>query len=126
MVGLCAALREIDLSTIILESCDDINTDWKRWKDTFLSIVSEYIPKKKLKGRNPLPWINGNILHQIKKKDYIRRRLEATPTAHLQEKYKRMRSKVKRLLSESRDNFFSSVNNNFINNPKRFLSVLKT
>jgi hypothetical protein len=47
MVGLCAALREIDLSTTIL----DINTDWKRWKDTFLSVVSEYIPKKKLKGR---------------------------------------------------------------------------
>lgn len=120
-----AALQEIDLPSTISETSDNINVDWKRWKETFLSTVSKFVPKKKIRGRNPLPWINGNILHQIKKKESIRRKLKAKPTLHLQKKYRKMRSKVKRLLRESRENFFSSINDSFANNPKRFWSVMK-
>lgn len=47
---------------------DDINDDWQSWKDTFLDTVSNHIPRKKIKGRNPLPWIKGTILHLIKKR----------------------------------------------------------
>ena len=36
-----------------------------------------------------------------------------------------MRSEVKRLLRESRENFFSSINDSFANNPKRFWTVMK-
>ena len=36
-----------------------------------------------------------------------------------------MRSEVKRLLRASRENYFSSINISFNNNPKRFWSVLK-
>ena len=125
MDALCAALREIDLSSTISESSNDINADWERWKEFFLSTVSEHIPKKKIRGRNPLLWINGSILHQIKKKETIRRKLKANPTLHLQEKYRKMRSEVKPLLRESRENFFSSINDSFANNPKRFWSVMK-
>ena len=125
MDALFAALGEIDLSSTISESSDDINADWERWKESFLSTVSEHIPKKKIRGRNPLLWINGGILHQINKKETIRRKLKANPTLHLQEKYRKMRSEVKRLLRESRENFFSSINDSFANNPKRFWSVMK-
>ena len=52
--GLCSALREKDLSTSISEF-GDINTNWKCWKNSFLSTVSEYIPKTKLSSRNPTP-----------------------------------------------------------------------
>ena len=68
----CAALQEIDLPSTISESSDDINVEWKLWKETFLSTVSGFVPKKKIRGQNPPPWINGNILHQIKKKESIR------------------------------------------------------
>ena len=60
-------LEKEDLSTSISET-GDINTGWECWKNSFLSTVSEYIPKTKLSGRNPLPWINSSILHLIKKK----------------------------------------------------------
>ena len=40
--ALCVALQEIDLPSTISESSDDINVDWKRWKETFLSTVSEF------------------------------------------------------------------------------------
>ncbi len=36
-----------------------------------------------------------------------------------------MRSEIKRLLRESRENYFSSINGSLANNPKRFWSVMK-
>ena len=51
--GLSTALLAINLSSIIAN--DDINTDWHRWKDTFLAAVCNYIQTKRLKGRNPIP-----------------------------------------------------------------------
>jgi hypothetical protein len=47
MDALCVALREIDLSLTMSESSDDINIDWKHWKETYLSTVSKHVPKKK-------------------------------------------------------------------------------
>ena len=51
---------------------DDINTDWYQWKDTFLAAVSDYMQTKRLKGRNPIPWMSGAILNLTKKKESIR------------------------------------------------------
>ena len=59
--GLRTALSAINLSSIIAN--DDINTDWHQWKDTFLVAVSDYIQTKRLKGRNPIPWMSGAILN---------------------------------------------------------------
>ncbi len=59
------------------------------------------------------------------KERLFRRRLKANPTQHLQETFKRMRSEVKRQLRTSREHYFSSINDSFNNNPKRFWSVLK-
>ena len=56
--GLCAALQATDLSSLISDS-DNIDNDWQHWKNTFLTIVSTFIPKKKIRGRNPLPWITS-------------------------------------------------------------------
>ena len=123
--GLSRALSEIDLSSTISDSAGNIDTDWQCWKDMFLTTVSHYIPVKKLKGRNPLPWIDSNILHKIKTKDSIRRKLKVAPTSYLKGKYKNMRTEVKKLLRESRENYFCSIDNNFKDNPKRFWSVLK-
>ena len=119
----CLKRDKFVYSTSILGT-GDINTDWKCWKNSFLSTVSEYIPKTQLSGRNPLPWIKSSILHLIKKKESVRRRLKAKATQHQQEKFKRMRSEVKRLLRVSQENYFSSINVSFNNNPKRFWSVL--
>lgn len=79
------------LSDINLTSCLDhanINDDWQCWKSTFLSVVSEYVPRKRLKGRKQLPWINGTILHLIKKKITVRRKLKSSRSSYLREKFK--------------------------------------
>ena len=122
--GLRDALKSTDLSSLISDS-DNIDNDWQRWKNTFLSIVSAFIPRKVIKGRNPLPWINSDILHKIKQKDSIRRRLKVNPTGYLKEKYRRLRSEIKKLLRVSRENYYISIDSSFKDNPKRFWSALK-
>lgn len=81
----------------------DIDRDWYSWKDTFLAGLADYIPKKKkLKGRNPVPWINGPVLTLIKKKESLRKKLRLSPSSFLKAKFKDLRSKVKRILFEAR------------------------
>ena len=104
--GLRTALSAINFSSIIAN--DDINTDWHQWKDTFLAAVSDYIQTKRLKGRNPIPWMSGAILHLIKKMESIGHKLKLSPLSHLREKLKNLRKTVKRMLRNSRDEFLGS------------------
>ena len=116
------------LSTINLTSCiehDSINDDWESWRSAFLEAVSKYIPCKKLKERKEMPWINGTILNLIKKKSTERKKLRSSPTSHLLEKFKHLRSKVKRMLREGREEFYVSLGNNYQESPKRFWSAMK-
>ena len=67
--GLRSSLRAANLANSV--SNDDVNTniDWHNWKDAPLGAVKYHILKRKLKGRNPVPWINGPIMNLIEKKE---------------------------------------------------------
>jgi hypothetical protein len=73
--GLRRALNAINLTSLV-EHAIDINIAWQQWKDAFLTAVSHYIPMKKIKGRNPAPWVNGTILNAIRKKNSARQKLK--------------------------------------------------
>ena len=49
--------------------------------------VSDFIPTKKIKGKNSPPWINGEIIYAIKKKEAARRRLKKSPSNLHREKF---------------------------------------
>ena len=72
-----------------------------------------------------MPWITGNILNLINKKNTVRRKLKSCPTSHLAQKFKELRTSVKNMLRESRENYFTSLGNNFKQNPKRLWSIIK-
>ena len=120
--GLRSALSATNLCSNLER--DDINNDWQSWKNIFLQTVLKHVPRKKIKGRKPLPWITGNILNLIKKKNTVRRKLKSCPTSHLAQKFKELRTAVKKVLRESRENYFTSLGNNFKQNPKRLWSIL--
>ena len=87
--GLRSALQSIDLCSII-QSEGDINLNWLQWKDTFLAAVADFIPTKRIKGRNTPPWINGEIIHAIRKKETVRQKLKRSPTKSLNDKFKEL------------------------------------
>ena len=80
---------------------------------------------KKLKSRNPVPWIDGNILNLIKRKNSVRKKRKAHPSTGLREKLRTFCAKVTKLLRESHEHFHSSIDTGFKSNPKRLWSILK-
>ena len=121
--GLRSAIEAIDLSNAIHQ--DDVNTSWLEWKDTFLAAVKDYIPTKRIKGRNSPPWINGGIVHALKRKEAVRKKLKKSPTDALKNRFRELRTQVKKMISASRTDFFNSLDADLSSNPKRFWSVFK-
>ncbi len=119
------ALDSLNLTGLITTN-GDINDDWRNWKDTFLATVSDHIPTAKLRSRSNVPWMNSAIIHNIKKKNTLRRKLRKSPASiNLREKFKHLRATVKRMLHESRTNYINSICDDHGNNPKRFWSLFK-
>jgi hypothetical protein len=88
-------------------------------------VVRNYIPTKKIKGRYSLPWINGSVIHEIRKKEAVRRKLRSSPSDALLAKFKELRIKGKKMVRESRERFYNSLDANFQTNLKRFWSIFK-
>ena len=120
-----ATLETVDLYGTV-KSAVDINHGWLNWKEQFLSAVCGSIPRKTISNVNNPPWINGEIIHAIRKKETVRRKLKTTPTDILKNKFKALRSKVKRMITKSRGQFFENISEALSNNPKRFWSVFKS
>ena len=55
-------VRAANLANFVSNDDVNINVDWHNWKDALLAAVKDHIAKK-LKGRNPLPWINRPIIN---------------------------------------------------------------
>ena len=119
--GLRRALSAVNL-TSLLEHAKDINITWLQWKDAFLTVVSHYIPIKKIKGHNPAQWVNGTILNAIRKKDSARQKLRTSPNnIRLRQQFKILRSKVKYMLRKSREMFFNDLGRDAKKKSKAFM-----
>ena len=62
--GLRNALRLVNLTSVVGEG--DLESCWQTWKDLFLATVKDNIPTKRLRGRNPVPWLTGAVISRIK------------------------------------------------------------
>ena len=72
-------------SICLLVGHNIIDDDGRCWKDLLLAAVKDFVSSKRLKGRNPVPWIDSNILNLITKKHSVRQKLKLHPNAGLKE-----------------------------------------
>ena len=90
----------IDFEFTSSNSASDINDDWNLWRDTFLEMADEHIPRKIVKGRYNPRWITPAIISLIKKKETTRRKVRRKefrcpvreiqePPPHLKNTYQR-------------------------------------
>ena len=73
--GLRSILQNIDFSNTV-EGSTNVNMAWQEWKEKFVVTVREFIPTRKIKGKLSPPWITGDVLRMIRKKE--ERRKEGT------------------------------------------------
>ena len=122
--ALRSSLESENLSNLISVE-GDIDHDWLIWKITFLTIVADHIPTKRLQSRKYVPWLTGEILHNIKKKNSLRQRLKKSPSDYLRHKFKTLRATIKLMTKISRSNYISSLYTNIQTNSERFWSLFK-
>ena len=59
----------------LIQDSDDINLDSTYWKDSFMSVVLDFISSKKIKGKNTPRWIISEINHALREKEVARSKL---------------------------------------------------
>ena len=91
----CVKLSQQSISLVGHNNIDD---NGRCRKDLLLAAVEEFVALKRLKGGNPFPWIDSNILNLIKKKNSVCQKLKSHPNARLRDKFKSLRAQVKKLL----------------------------
>ena len=59
-------LDALDKCILSPNESTDVNTDWERWRNIFLDVATEYIPRKTFKRRNSPPWVDGEVFFRKK------------------------------------------------------------
>ena len=93
----------------------------------FMNAVADFVPTKNLQSHHHLPWVNSLILHNIKKKNSLRKKIKRSSSLseHVKKRFRDLRANIKRMLRESRKEYINSICTSREHNPKRFWSFFK-
>ena len=68
-------IQSLDLDKLISDH-GQIDHDWFAWKKSFMNAVADFVPTKNVRSRHHLPWVNSLILHNIEKKNSLRKNIK--------------------------------------------------
>ena len=103
----CIMLQSLDLDLIF--ASDDVDECWRCWKQSFLGIMEECIPRATLPDSINPPWLSKRILQMIKKQNYYYRLAKHNRQSCHHAKYRRLRSAIVSALRQAKASFFSSL-----------------
>ena len=117
----CPALRralvETSLDITLTDSIDDC---WMQWKDTFLSIVTSFVPIKTIQDTNSPPWIDGEVRHLIRKKYTALRKYRKNKTADRKIKLRTLCQQIKYAIRAKHKLYLAKIEASLNENPKTF------
>ena len=123
-VALKHSLAQAQLSDIIDEH-STIEVAYTDWINKLMEIIDSHIPKTKLRDINTPPWINGPVMHLVRKKNEARKKAITTNSTYYREKYQSLRRQCKSLIRSNYQEYIDSLNMSMRKNPKRFWSFYK-
>ena len=119
--GLRFALSSDPLESLF--SGDDninIEEDWASWKLAFLRRIEAFIPRRKPRQFTTPPWIDGETIHAIRKKNSLRKKALQKDSPSLWEKFRVLRKEVKYLIRSKRIAYLRDISDSCFSNPNRF------
>lgn len=89
---------------------NDINLYASAFTSQLYSMVKECIPNRLVRVRpQDLPWINGNIRKQMRKRNRLYKRYKRNKTPDNYSAYKKLRNEVIKLLRQSKKDYINSL-----------------
>ena len=93
------------------ENTPDVEDTWKEFKDGLRKLVEKFIPHVKIKKKKNVPWISGETLRLIRKRDRIHHKWKRTGRQDLKDAFKKLKTTIQRLL---RREYWLYINSLFI------------
>jgi hypothetical protein len=101
-------LEQIDWSPIL--NINDVDIAWLMFKNALLNVIDEIAPVKHVRiKQNSQPWINNEILENIKKRDKIFKSFKTHKTEELYISYSNLRNKISEQIKVEKNNYFKNL-----------------
>lgn len=113
-------LEDIITDELTIEEC------YHQWFCKLNEIVDSCIPKIKINDKNTPPWIDGSVIHLVRKKNETRKKAIKTNSPYYHEKYQVLRRQCKSTIESKYKQYIASLNSSLQENPKRFWSFYKS
>jgi hypothetical protein len=87
---------------------NDIEKEWKKWKDKFLEISNAHAPIVKMRVSNKNnPWIDSEVNKMMYERDYCHKKATKSKDPALWEKYKEKRNNVTSIVRLKKKEYFN-------------------
>ena len=102
---------------------DDMDFSSVKWMDLFLAAVNDCVPKIEIKSANSAPWIDGEVLKAVRKKERLRNGPRSHPLNITGQYFDCIMRNSNHLLNGNvhvSNNYFKGLSTTLTENPKRF------
>ena len=111
----------------VMDIYDDIDDKWMYWKGLFLQVVDRHAPVLTFrKKRGSHPWVTGEILQLMQKRNFFRKKFHQTKDQNYWERYKHLRGQVIRALRAAKTEYFKNVCTDIGKNPRKAWNQLNS
>jgi len=117
--------ESIQTSNLIHGDPTNIDTMWKGFKSSLMTLVNHYIPKVNIKNKSAPPWIDAEVIETSRLKEKAYKKAKQNKTEYRWKKYTDLRNSIKNLVSAKYKAYLENLTNNIGQNPKRFWNFFK-
>jgi exonuclease III len=108
-----------------VESINDLDDAWVRWRDSFNNICKDHAPVKKCRVKNRYkPWVTTDHVKLMYQRDHLHKQAVLTGDANIWSQYRKLRNKITKTIKQAKSNFYHTLLIDNKSNPKRFWKEL--
>ena len=107
-------------------SAGTVDMAWLSFKEIFTFVLDKYIPKIKIKDSSTPGWIDSEVRHLQNKKYTAWKRAKRTDSEHHWSRFKKLRNRLKNLITAKYDQYIDGFGATLVDNPKRFWSFFRS
>ncbi|XP_066270906.1 uncharacterized protein [Branchiostoma lanceolatum] len=122
--GLRAHLDQTQLP-LVIEQHQDVDPAWQSWHSTVSTAVDKFVPCRQLKDSTVPPWIDSDVRQLQNRKSTAWRKAKRTNSSSHWAKFRKLRNKLKNLLSKKYNTYLSSPSSTLKESPKQFWAFVR-
>ena len=94
---------------VLSHTYTDVESLWTEFRDKISEGTSSFVPSKRIKGKNKLPWVNINIKRLIRKRDKLYHKQRKSNKQEDIQHYKNIKHLVQRKMRQAHNTYIDSI-----------------